>query len=130
MLLDASGLLALLDAREPFHQKACDEYHRTAVRITHGYVLAELVALGNARGVPPDKLLQFLMSLLANPDIDTVWPDEALTSQGITLLLARQGRGYSLCDAVSFVLMRARALREALATDEHFQDEGFQRLLT
>lgn len=129
MLLDTSGLLALLDAREPLHQRARDEYARATVRITHGIVLAELVALGNARGIPPDLLLQFVMSLLASPDIETIWPDEKLTGQALVLLLARQGRGYSLCDAVSFVLMRARNLTAALSTDQHFEDEGFQRLL-
>ena len=72
MLLDTSGLLALLDAREPLHQKACDEYQRASVRVTHGHVLAELVAVGSARGVSPGKVLHFVMSLLANPDIDTI----------------------------------------------------------
>jgi predicted nucleic acid-binding protein len=129
MFLDTSGLLALLDAREPLHQKACDEYRNASHRLTHGFVLAELVALGNARAVPSDKVLRFVMALLANPDISTIWPEEALTSQAIALLLARQGRGYSLCDAVSFVLMKDSAFDQALSTDEHFEDEGFRRVL-
>lgn len=130
MLLDTSGLLALLDAREPLHQRACDEYSRAPVRLTHAFVLAELIALANSRGVPADLVLQFVMSLLANPDVVTVWPDEALTSQALALLVARRGRGYSLCDAVSFVLMRTRNLGDALSTDHHFDDEGFIRRLT
>jgi uncharacterized protein len=92
-------------------------------------VLAELIALANARGVPADAALRFVMNLLASPDIATIWPDESLTSRGLTLLMARQDRGYSLCDAVSFVLMRAHNLREALSTDRYFDDEGFQRQL-
>lgn len=130
MLLDTSGLLALPDAREPLHQLARDEYSRAPIRLTHAFVLAELIALANARGVPADLVVRFTMSLLANPDIVTIWPDETLTSQGLALLLARQGRGYSLCDAVSFVLMRARNLNDALSTDRHFDDEGFLRRLT
>lgn len=129
MLLDTSGLLALIDAREPQHQRACDEYHRAATRITHGYVIAEFVALANARGVPPSSTLQVAAALLGDPAVTKVWPGEALTSQALTLLMARQGRGYSLCDAVSFVLMRQRNETHALTTDMHFEDEGFQRLL-
>ena len=91
MLLDTSGLLALLDAREPLHRKARDEYARAASRTTHAFVLAELVAIANARGVPSGPVLQFLMSLIANPDIETIWPDEALTSQGLTLLVGASG---------------------------------------
>ena len=36
---------------------------------------------------------------------------------------------YSLCDAISFVLMRKKGIREALTTDKHFEQEGFTRLL-
>src|SRR4051812_41158761 len=129
MLLDTSGLLAILDAREPFHNHAVFEYHRATIRLTHGYVLAELVALGNARKLPAGKVIEFVTSLIANPDVGMIWPDESLTANGIALLLARQGRGYSLCDAVSFVLMRERRIAKALSTDIHFSDEGFQRVL-
>jgi uncharacterized protein len=36
---------------------------------------------------------------------------------------------YSLCDAVSFILMRRHGLMDALTTDHHFEQEGFRRLL-
>lgn len=129
MLLDTSGMLALLDAREPMHARACQLYSQAPQRVTHGYVLAELIALGNARGVPPSTILKFVMSLLANPDILTIWPDEVLTSQSLALLMARQGRGYSLCDAMSFIVMRIRNFSNALTTDQHFETEGLVRLL-
>jgi len=45
------------------------------------------------------------------------------------MLLDRLDKTYSLCDAVSFVLMRERELTEALTTDRHFEQEGFVRLL-
>jgi len=41
----------------------------------------------------------------------------------------RADKNYSLCDAVSFVLMRQREFTEALTTDKHFRQEGFVRLL-
>ena len=130
MLLDTSGLLALLDAREAQHQRARGIYAGAISRVTHALVLAELVALTNARGVPCSLVLQFVTSLIANPDIETVWPDESLVSQAIALLMSRQGRRYSLCDAVSFVVMRRRNVTQALTTDRHFEDEAFVRLLT
>ena len=36
---------------------------------------------------------------------------------------------YSLCDAVSFALMRQQSITDALTTDHHFEQEGFRRLL-
>jgi predicted nucleic acid-binding protein len=47
----------------------------------------------------------------------------------VGLLRARPDKTYSLCDAVSFVLMRERGVAEALTTDRHFEQEGFRRLL-
>lgn len=45
------------------------------------------------------------------------------------LLQDRLDKTYSLCDAVSFVLMNERGITEALTTDRHFEQEGFVRLL-
>lgn len=45
------------------------------------------------------------------------------------LLTKRLDKSYSLCDAVSFVVMRESGVLEALTTDHHFEQEGFTRLL-
>jgi len=45
------------------------------------------------------------------------------------LLHNRLDKSYSLCDAVSFILMRERQINKALTTDKHFAQEGFIRLL-
>jgi predicted nucleic acid-binding protein len=129
MLLDTSGLLCLHNRAEPFHEQARTLYCAARVRLTHSYVLAEFVALANARRLPRVAALTFVVDLVENPDIETVWIDEALHREAMALLLARQDKTYSLCDAVSFVLMRQRRLTEALTTDHHFEQEGFQRLL-
>lgn len=129
MVLDASGLLCLHHRAEPFHAQARAAYQRARVRLTHGYILAEFVALAHARRLPRLAVLSFVADLLDNPDIETIWLDEALHHEALALLLARPDKTYSLCDAVSFLLMRRRNLSEALTTDRHFEQEGFRRLL-
>lgn len=129
MLLDTSGLFCLLHRRERAHEQTCELYRRAAIRVTHNYVLAELIALASARGVPQGSVISFVRDLLTNPQIDVVWADEALTSRPLSLLVSRQDRSYSLADAVSFVLMRERGIEETLTTDRHFESEGFRRLL-
>ena len=47
----------------------------------------------------------------------------------LRMLESRLDKQSSLCDAVSFVLMKQRGMREALTTDRHFEQEGFERLL-
>lgn len=116
MFLDTSGLLSLHHQAEPFHEEACQAYKAASVRVTHGYVLAEFVALGHARRLPRLETLTFVIDLVANPDIETIWIDETLHENAMTLLLDRLDKTYSLCDAVSFILMRERSIQEALTT--------------
>ena len=130
MLLDTSGLLCLIDKREPRQEKAVELYDRASVRLTHNYILAELVALGNSRGVPRQTVLEFSDGLLTDSEVELAWVDEALHRQALDLLFARPDKTYSLCDAVSLALMRERGETEALTTDRHFEQEGLVRLLT
>jgi predicted nucleic acid-binding protein len=129
MLLDTSGLLCLHNRAEPLHMDARTVYHAARIRVTHSYVLAEFVALAYARRLPRMAALSFVSDLVENPDIEMVWVDEALHREAMALLIARPDKTYSLCDAVSFVLMRQQRVTEALTTDRHFEQEGFQRLL-
>jgi predicted nucleic acid-binding protein len=61
--------------------------------------------------------------------LEVVWVGEKLHTAATRLLRRRPDKAYSLCDAVSFVLMRERSITEALTTDHHFEQEGFIRLL-
>jgi predicted nucleic acid-binding protein len=130
MLLDTSGFLCLIDKREPRQERAVELYDRATTRLTHNYVLAELVALGNSRGVPRQAVLEFSDGLLTDGEVELTWVDETLHREALDLLIARPDKTYSLCDAVSFVLMRERGETEALTTDRHFEQEGLVRLLT
>ncbi len=129
MLLDTSGLLCLHHRDEPFHNEARLFFDAAVTKLTHGYVLAEFVALAQARGLPRQAALSFVMGITDNPEIEVVWVDEDLHRSALAFLQARPDKNYSLCDAVSFVLMRARGITEALTTDSHFEQEGFVRLL-
>jgi uncharacterized protein len=129
MLLDTSGLLACLDASESRHVKAVAFYDSRAIRLTHNYVLAELVALAQARHLPREPVIRFVAQLSVDRDIEMIWVDQALHQQAMALLAAQLDKAYSLCDAVSFVVMRNRGLQEALSTDHHFEQAGFSILL-
>jgi uncharacterized protein len=129
MLLDTSGLLCLQYKIEPLHTQALIEYQKADNHLTHSYIISEYVALANARRFPRLSALTFVVDLLDTPDIEVVWVDELLHREAVELLLARQDKSYSLCDAVSFVLMRQRGIVNALSTDKHFEQEGFNRLL-
>jgi hypothetical protein len=78
MLLDTSGLLCLHFSTEPLHTQACVEYQKATVRLTHNYIIAEYVALANARRFSRSSVLNFVADLLSNPGIETIWVDELI----------------------------------------------------
>ncbi|HEX8845565.1 MAG TPA: PIN domain-containing protein [Pyrinomonadaceae bacterium] len=129
MLLDTSGLLCIHDAHDFRHAAASALFRAARQMLTSNYVLAEFVALAQARGFPRAGALDLVIDLQAVPRVEVVWVDETLHNQAVALLQARHDKTYSLCDAVSFLLMRERKLIEALTTDHHFEQEGFTRLL-
>ena len=129
LLLDTSGLFCALDRSERRHMRASEWLMSPKRKMVHNYVLAELIALASARGLPMHTVIDFSKALLANPLVEVVWVDETLHRAALALLENRSDKRYSLCDAVSFVLMRTHAISQALTTDKHFAQEGFVRLL-
>jgi len=129
MLLDTSGLMCVLDKQDWRYAEAVRHYQAARVRLVTNYVLAEYVALAHVRGLSRQQTLDFSDAVLRDQNVEIVWVEKPLHRQALDLLQARRDKEYSLCDAVSFVLMRERCITETLTTDKHFAQEGFTRLL-
>ncbi len=129
MLLDTSGLFCLSNEADAQFEEADHFFELAPERVTHSYVLAEYVPLCQVRGLRRRDTLTFLAHLTDNPLVEVIWVDEALHRAAQAYLEARLDKRYSLCDAISFVVMQERGLLEALTTDHHFEQAGFQKLL-
>jgi uncharacterized protein len=129
VLLDTSGLFCYHHRDEPQHADAMSYFKAAMIRVTHSYVLAEFVPLCQARGLDRVSALSFAFDMLGNPQVEVVWVDDSLHRAALAFLQSRLDKTYSLCDAVSFLLMREYGITEALTTDRHFEQEGFVRLL-
>jgi len=114
---------------DPDHAEAVRLLGQADWPVTHSYVVAEYVALAQARKVPRPTILRSLAELLTDGFIDVRWPDRDLVLRAGVLLDQRRDKSYSLCDAISFVLMRDLRITDALTADRHFEREGFVRLL-
>src|SRR6516164_2707732 len=106
MLVDTSGLLCIFDKSDRRHSEASELYLDAPLLLTHNYVLAEFIPLCNARRHEKPASIEFISEFVDNPDLTVVWVDEVLHRSGLNLIRARQDKAYSLCDAISFVLMR------------------------
>ena len=64
-----------------------------------------------------------------DPKVTIVPLSIELFEQGIALYTARPDKDWSLTDCISFLIMEQLQLREAAATDHHFDQAGFNALL-
>ncbi len=129
LFLDTSGLMCLFDENDFRHAQANEHFKKARFLLTTSYVLAEFVPLAHVRKLNRENALNFLKTLVLLPRLELVWIDDNLHNQAMTLLENRLDKTYSLCDAVSFVLMSERRMTTALTTDKHFEQENFVRLL-
>jgi len=129
LLLDTSGLLCLFDEADSRHIETAQFFRQASRLLTTNYIVAEFVPLSQTRRFKRDDTLNFLINLCSLPRLELIWIDEDLHNQAMNLLENRLDKNYSLCDAVSFVIMRERGINEALTTDKHFAQEGFIKLL-
>jgi predicted nucleic acid-binding protein len=92
---------------------------------------AILVEVGNALSKVRyrDAAIRLLSSLRADPRVEVMALSDELLEQALKLYSERPDKEWSLTDCVSFVVMQARSMTDALTTDEHFQQAGFRALL-
>jgi predicted nucleic acid-binding protein len=96
--------------------------------VTTDYIVLEV---GNTLTRGPDRALfiEFIKLLHADPRTEVVPATADWLMDGIDLFAARTDQTWSLTDCLSFVLMTARGLTDALTSDHHFEQAGFRALL-
>ncbi len=129
MFVDTSGFLCRYEPSEESHDKAVNIYDSSVNLLTSSYVLAEYTALAQVRGISRQHIISFSEQIIDKNEVEIVWVSSKLHLSAVKLLAERADKSYSLCDAVSFLIMRGRGITEALTTDRHFEQEGFVRLL-
>jgi predicted nucleic acid-binding protein len=126
---DTSYYLALINSDDVAFASAADFTQSfDGEIITTSAVINEL---GNHLASRHNRALfsAFFNDLRKDPDVSIIHVDGALFEAGFDLYSARIDKDWSLTDCISFVLMRDRQIRDALTTDHHFEQAGFQILL-
>ncbi len=127
IFVDTSAFVAIADETDDSHRIAMPTFERLVARgdalWTHNYVVTEAMAVIQ-RKVGLESALKFQSDV---GRIATVyWVNRQDHEKGAELLKARNRRGLSLVDCVSFVLMKERRCKLAFAFDEDFRREGFE----
>lgn len=130
--VDTGFLIALAAPRDRLHAQALSLAQR--VRDDEASLLttrAVLLELGAALSGLRHRAIAagMLRAIEADPAIEIVAWDDSLYSDALELFAQYQDKEWSLADCLSFVVMRARGLTEALSADHHFEQMGFASLL-
>ncbi len=129
--VDTGFLIALESAGDQHHSQAVATWSTVLARrdalVTTTYVLDETATFFNSRGHHA-KALQIGTALLNSTLMTLIHVDEALFNDAWREFTLHSDKRYSLTDCVSFVVMRRRRIKSALAFDKHFSQAGFERL--
>jgi predicted nucleic acid-binding protein len=132
VFLDTAYIYALVNTRDQWHEQALDWQRELALE-RRKLVTTELILVEIADGLAAVKFraqaATALAMLQASTFVDIVPFSSQLFSEAFDLYRSRPDKDWGMTDCASFVVMRERALSEALTMDEHFQQAGFRALL-
>jgi uncharacterized protein len=130
VLVDTGAWLAAFHRRDQHHDEAARILRRLRAErarlVVTDLILAE-VHLHLLHGFGPGSAAHHLHTLLEDPGIEQVFCDRALQRAAVVDWIQRfPDQAFTLTDAVSFAVMRARRIRTACTFDRDFQVAGFE----
>ena len=126
---DSFYFIALLHSRDRYHAAAVELSRRRPGRlVTTHWVLIELADALCAPAIRA-RSHQFIASMLVDPNVVILSNLDPWFRLGLELFASSVDKSWSLTDCISFTVMEARGIREALTADRHFTQAGFMALL-
>jgi predicted nucleic acid-binding protein len=126
---DTAFYIAMVNRRDSLHSAATDLARQFRGRIyTTEYVLIEV---GNwlARSADRALFVELMRQLHADPHTTVIHAKHRLFELGLALYTRRPDKDWSFTDCISFIVMKQRRLADALTSDTHFLQAGFNALL-
>jgi uncharacterized protein len=133
VFLDTVYAVALAAASDLLHVQAVDlskQMEKEGIRLIT--TQAVLLEIGNALSKIRYRTasIQILSSLESDPSVEIIPLSPELSSKAFSLYKSRPDKEWGLIDCFSFVVMEDRGIKEALTSDEHFQQAGYNILLS
>ena len=130
VFVDSSAWYPLAVASHPDHAPLArslrDAVHDGCTVVTTNLIVAETYAL-LLRRAGREAAMRFLGEVRSGPIVVVDSTEELERAAADDWLATYDDQPFSLCDAVSFTVMRDRGITEALALDHHFEVAGFLR---
>jgi predicted nucleic acid-binding protein len=131
VFVDTAGWMACADGADPTHAPARDARDEALAAgrllVTTDYVVDETLTLLRMRlGLSAAEA--WWSQVETSSRVRWQWIDAARAEKARALFFRHRDKEYSFTDCTSFVVMRELRLKEALTTDRHFRQAGFQLL--
>jgi predicted nucleic acid-binding protein len=130
IFIDTGYILALANTRDKYHSLARD----VSFRVKPPFLTTEAVLIEISNALSGLKwrsiAIATLEDLRSDPHRVEVLPvDTTLFERAFSLYRSRRDKTWGMTDCISFVVMREKGLRQALTTDQDFEQAGFQNIL-
>ncbi len=132
VFLDTAYAIALSVETDAHHQQA--ETLAETLEENQTYLVttrAVLLEIGNALSKIRYRkaAVELLEALEQDEQVKIIPLTEELYQQAFQLFRKRSDKEWGLVDCISLIVMQNRGISEALTTDQHFEQAGFQTLL-
>jgi len=132
LFLDTAYIYALFNTRDQWHKRAVKWERKIADEnlplITTQFVLTE-IANGLSSLKFRSSAVSIIYTLQKSAFVKIIPATSELFTKALKLYEQRQDKSWGLTDCASFVVMTENDLTDALTTDEHFRQAGFNSLL-
>ena len=131
VFVDTAGWMACADGNDPAHNASCEARDALLesghVLITTDYVMDETLTLLRMRlGLAVAKAWWELVKGSAR--VKWEWIGVERAEKARAAFFRYRDKQYSFTDCTSFVVMQELKIKQALTTDHHFRQMGFQML--
>ncbi len=131
LFVDTAGWVACADAADRAHEDACaardSALELNVSLVTTDYVIDETLTLIRMRlGLRTAEA--WWRQIESSSRLRWEWIGELRAERARTLFFHHRDKDFSFTDCTSFVVMRELKIRQALTTDAHFRQMGFQML--
>jgi predicted nucleic acid-binding protein len=131
LFVDTAGWMACADASDPAHEDARaardSALEQGCVLVTTDYIVDETLTLIRKRlGLRAAET--WWQQVESNSRLRWEWIGVPRAERARSLFFRQRDKDFSFTDCTSFVVMRKLKIRQALTTDAHFLQMGFQVL--
>jgi uncharacterized protein len=131
LFVDTAGWMACADEADPAHHRALQSRDAAlesgSVLVTTDYVIDETLTLIRVR-LTLAAAEAWWAQLEGSSRLRWEWIGMARAEKARDVFFRHRDKSYSFTDCTSFVVMKELKLKQALTTDRHFRQMGFEVL--